>query len=372
MSSPVRVVVGGNSHAAAVQLPALAHIGGNEIVGIAGLDGAKAARTARQWNIGRSSTDWRELLELAPDLVIVSTPVDLHYAMVRDALATGAAVMCEKPFTLDSDQAAELVQRAGAQLALVGHQLRWNPCRRQIRELCRDGFVGDIRHVRADLVLDTPNFAHRPHSWWSEAARGGGVTGALGVHLIDNIQWMFAPIESVSAHFETLVPSRLNAAGVAQAVTSEDHAELRLHLEGGTRATVTVSMALRGVGRWLLEIAGTDGSLRLDREMRLVGGRHGDAPAPIACDTRWFPPEQYGIHGKGPFAALEAIFLRDVIVAVAGGASELPEAASFDDGRRNVRVLEAARASALDGGRWIACAPRNETADEAGRARPTR
>lgn len=355
MSSPVRVVVVGNSHAAAVQLPALAHAGGNEVVGIAGLDAEKAARTAARWNIGHATADWRELLELAPDLVIVSTPVDLHYEMVRAALATGAAVMCEKPFALDSGQAAELAQLADARLAVVGHQLRWNPCRRQIRDLCGDGFVGAVRHVRADLVLDTPSFEGRPHSWWSEAARGGGVTGALGSHMIDNIQWMFGPIESVSARFETLVPTRWDATGAARPVTSEDHAELRLRLAGGTLATVTVSMALRGVGRWLLEIAGTQGSLRLDRERELVGGRHGDDLAPIACDASWFPPEQYGIQGKGPFAALEAIFLRDVVGAVAAGATVLPGAASFDDGLRNVRVLEAARTSASDAGRWVNC-----------------
>ncbi len=198
MAKPVRIALFGNSHAGAVQLPALAHIGGNEVVGIAGHDGQKAAATARSWGIGRSTSDWRELLELDPDLVIVTTPVDLHYEMVRGALNTDAAVLCEKPFTRDVRQAEELTDLARGRLALVDYQMRWNPNRRKMRSLCQEGFVGEVLHVRADLLLDTAGFWERPFSWWSQGSRGGGVLGATGTHLIDNAQWMFGPVEAVT------------------------------------------------------------------------------------------------------------------------------------------------------------------------------
>ena len=92
MANPVRIVLFGNSQAEAVQLPALNHIGGNEVVGIAGYDAEKAAATAENWGIGRSTSNWRELLELDPDLVIVTTPVNLHYEMTRAALDAGHEV----------------------------------------------------------------------------------------------------------------------------------------------------------------------------------------------------------------------------------------------------------------------------------------
>ncbi len=353
MPPPVRIALFGNSHAEGIQLPALAHIGGNEVVGIAGHNADKAASTAARWGIERSTSDWRELLELEPDLVLVSTPVDLHAEMVRGALGTGAAVLCEKPFTLDVRQAEELTELAAGRLALINYQLRWNPVRRQIRSLCQDGSVGQVQHVRADLMLSTTGFEHRPYTWWSQSDRGGGVLGATGTHVVDGILSMFGPIESVSARLETFVKQRKDATGVEHEVSSDDYAELWLRLDSGVRVSITVSLALPGAARWLLEISGTEGALRLDREQRLSGGPNGADPAPIDCDTSWMPPEQYGIQGRGPFAALEVPFLADVVAAVADGRTELEEAATFADGLANVRILEAARQSAGNGGAWV-------------------
>ncbi len=355
MATPVRIALLGNSHAEGVQLPALKHIGGNEVVGIAGRDAEKAAASARRWGIGRSTSDWRELLELDPDLVIIATPVHLHAEMVREALSTGAALLCEKPFTLDVRDAEELAALAEGRLALINYQLRWNPNRRKMRSLCQDGFVGEVLHVRADLLLNTPGFQHRPYTWWSQTSCGGGVLGATGTHLIDNVQWMLGPIEAVSARLETFVKQREDAEGVTQPVTSDDFAELWLRLGSGAQVSLTASLALPGVARWLLEIAGSERTLCLEREQHLTGGPHGDDLAPIVTDVPWRPPEHYGIQGRGPFAALEAPFLEAVVNAVANGRTELEEAATFADGLSNVRILAAARQSARTGGGWIDC-----------------
>ena len=95
---PVRIALFGNSFGARIQLPALAWAGGNRVIGVAGLDLGKARETADAWRIPRATADWRTLLEEAPDLVLVSTPVDLHQEMTLAALESGAAVLCEKPF----------------------------------------------------------------------------------------------------------------------------------------------------------------------------------------------------------------------------------------------------------------------------------
>ena len=224
-----------------------------------------------------------------------------------------------------------------------------------MRSLCREGFVGEVRHVRADLLLDTPSFEERPYSWWSKTSSGGGVLGAIGTHMIDCVQWTLGPIESVCARFETFVTRRRDAHGVEHEVTSEDFAELWLRLESGARVSLAVSLALRGVGRWLFEVAGSEGALRLDREEHLVGGAHGAELTPISSGEPWRQPEHFGIQGRGPFAALEAPFLRAVVEAVAGGQTQVKEAATFADGLTNVRVLEAARRSSREGGSRVGC-----------------
>lgn len=351
MPSPVRVVLLGNSFAEKVQLPALRFAGGNEVVGIAGHDAEKAALTAARWGIARSSGDWRELLELGPDLVIVSTPVDLHAPMVRASLEAGANVLCEKPFALDAAEAsalAELAEQRG-RLALIDHQLRWNPNRRKLRALVREGFLGELYHVRCDLVLDNPAFLERPFSWWFQAERGGGVLGALGSHMIDGVQWMFGEVRAVRARLSTFVGEREASGGARRRVTADDHAELWLELASGAEVSLTVGVATPGASRFLVEACGSTGTLRLDLEDDLVGGSHGEPLEPVELDSPMPSARELGLEAAGPFAALEPLFLADVIGAVTRGDRALEHAATFQDGVACMRVLDAARRSSRTG-----------------------
>jgi predicted dehydrogenase len=51
-------------------------------------------------------TDYREMLSKADiDAVLVCTPDDQHYPMVRAALERELHVVCEKPFTMNAGQA---------------------------------------------------------------------------------------------------------------------------------------------------------------------------------------------------------------------------------------------------------------------------
>jgi len=121
MATQVRIALIGNSHAEAVQLPTLAHIGGNEVIGIAGHNAQKAAASAKRWGIERSTSDWRELLELEPDLVIVATPVDLHFE--REALHTrcsaGGKTRPARPGAPGPDQLPDALESQPPQDALV-------------------------------------------------------------------------------------------------------------------------------------------------------------------------------------------------------------------------------------------------------------
>jgi predicted dehydrogenase len=351
----VRIALLGNSFAEATQLPALKHAGGNEVIGIAGRNLEKAQATAARWGIPKATDDWRELLTLAPDLVIISTPVDLHFAMAKAALESGAAVLCEKPFTLTVAEAKQLARLADGKLALIDHQLRWSPLRRRLRERVRENYVGKVFHVRSDLVIDSPRYLTRPHSWWFEEARGGGTLGALSSHLIDNLIWILGPVASVNAQLSTFIGERENAQGDMQRVTSDDHAELWMRMECGALVSMTTSVVTPGGSRWLVEIAGSEGTMRLDLEDDLIGGKHGEDMHPLADDLKMPDPAEFGMTASGGFAACEPLFLKDVIAAVAAGQTSIPEAATFQDGVACMRVLEAARYSSSTGGGWTSC-----------------
>ena len=78
------------------------------------------------------------------DSVHICTPNFLHYSMVKDALNAGKHVLCEKPLTITSEEAQELVSLAKEKgLAnAVGFNLRFYPMLQQIKVMIESGELG--------------------------------------------------------------------------------------------------------------------------------------------------------------------------------------------------------------------------------------
>jgi predicted dehydrogenase len=79
------------------------------------------------------------------DAVVVSTPTRTHYDVVRQALAAGAHVLCEKPLCIEAAEADALVRLADEtkKLLMVGHVFMFNPGILKLRELVRSGELGE-------------------------------------------------------------------------------------------------------------------------------------------------------------------------------------------------------------------------------------
>ena len=354
MSQPVRVAIVGNSFASAVQLPALRWAGNNEVVGIAGADVDKAKKTADKWSIPFATGTWRELLELDPDLFIITTPVDLHAEMVFAALETPAAILCEKPFALTAEQAAPLVEAAEGRLALIDHQLRWSPWRRKLGELILEGFLGDPWSARLSMIFGSPSRIDAPYSWWYDADRGGGTLGAIVSHMVDGLVLDLGPVDEVRARLCTYRGERVDPYGELRTVTADEHATLWLRMACGAEVSLESNlMAPAGTGSFV-EYVGSEGTLRLVQEEQLAGARHGDELFEIVPDSVPPTPEEMGMPERGAFARMLPLFLRDVLQTVAEGRTELAGAATFGDGFETQRVLDAARRSAQSA-RWETC-----------------
>lgn len=355
MGDPVRIAVLGNGFSERAQLPALRWCGGNEVVAIAGRDAGRARATAQRWGIGLGTGDWREALSTAPDLVLVTTPVHLHREMVLAALDSGAAVLCEKPFALDAAEAAELVDAAEGRAAFIDHELRWSPCRRALRALLREGFLGEPWHGHFALEFGSQRWLEKPWSWWFDASRGGGTLGALGSHMIDLVRWELGEVEAVRAELRTFVPERPDADGVARRVTADEHAWAWLRLACGATVSLHCTMVSPGGRGFRLQYTGSAATVRLDDESQLSAAPHGEDLAPVAVEDDRPTEADLGIDDRTPFARALPLFLRAVLAAVREGRTEVEGAATFADGLAVQRVLDAARASAAGEGGWVNC-----------------
>jgi len=94
--------------------------------------------------------DWRQLVaDPSVDAVVVATPVSTHYAIAREALGNGKHVLVEKPLTVSSAEAAELIEMSRQrQLTLmVGHTFVYQGAVRKIREIVRAGELGEVLYI---------------------------------------------------------------------------------------------------------------------------------------------------------------------------------------------------------------------------------
>ncbi len=129
-----------DAHAAQIQ-----RIRGCEIVAVCDREELMAKQLFERFKVKRYYSDLREMFkEARPEVVHVTTPPQSHFALGRQCLEQGAHVYMEKPFTLNTPEAEELIelaQRKGLQIT-AGHDDQFRPAARRMRALIGAGYLG--------------------------------------------------------------------------------------------------------------------------------------------------------------------------------------------------------------------------------------
>jgi predicted dehydrogenase len=129
-----------DSHAEQLQ-----QIGGCEIVGVCDREELMARQLFERFPIKAFFNDVQQLLEQArPDVVHITTPPQSHFDLAKLCLEHGSHVYLEKPFTVNTGQAIELIRLAelrGLKLT-VGNDPQYTHAAMHFRDLVRKGFLG--------------------------------------------------------------------------------------------------------------------------------------------------------------------------------------------------------------------------------------
>jgi predicted dehydrogenase len=256
----LRVGVVGASFGGVVHAPAFSAQGRFEVVALA--SPTRAADVAKARGIARAFPSTDEMLaNVDLDVVAVASPPFDHRASVLAALARGKHVLCEKPFALDVAEAEELVaaaKSAGTVCALA-HEFRFTSARIAIAQLVRNGHLGPLRAMESTwfgTMLRAS--AERPHSWWFERRRGGGVTGAILSHLVDQCTALAGrPPVRANGYERTANPTRRagdatfvsDVADGAFATVDYGDGLIATIAADGTRAVESSTLAVHGEGR---------------------------------------------------------------------------------------------------------------------------
>ncbi len=263
------------------------------------------------------------LADDAIDAVLLATPHSLHPAQVIAAAAARKQVFCEKPLALRRTDAAAMFRAcrdAGVTLA-VGHNRRFWPSMRALRDIVARGELGTVLHVEGHNSNENSQSIAAGWRLSPQESPGGGLTGA-GLHVLDAFTSMLGPARSVYA--------KLNAREAGPPPL--DTAMVALDFVNGVTGILATVRATPFY--WRVHVFGTKGSAEVLDETTLILRASGNAPEQIglpAIDVLRAELDAFAdaIEGKRPFPVAEAEVLATLSAfeaALRSMVSGLPEA----------------------------------------------
>jgi predicted dehydrogenase len=249
MGDVVRVGVIGTGFGATVVAPAFAAAGDCEVVEVVTpRDDAGVAALCSRSDV---------------DLISVHSPPFLHVRHVREAIEGGHAVLCDKPFGLDAEEAEEMTELAAAAgvVNLLNFERRFDPGRERLRALIADGAIGEPDHFQYSRFIAAPG---RPYSWLCSKELGGGWLAGQGSHLIDCCRWLFGEVVDAVAVFRTTMAERPGPDGQMHDCDADDGFVASLRTATGVTAVIDCSLETPVSTPERTAVYGTTGMLELD------------------------------------------------------------------------------------------------------------
>ncbi len=258
----IKTAVLGAGFMGKVHTEQIRRLGNVDVVALAAVSEEEAARFGRQYGIDRTTADWQSLLaDPEIEAVHICTPNALHFPMAKAALQAGKAVLCEKPLTMSSKEAKELVKLADAKGVpnCVNHNLRYYPVVQHVRQMIAAGELGDILIVQGTYYQDWLLY-DTDYNWRVERAHNGALRamGDIGSHWMDMIQHLTGmKITSLCADLQTFHKSRKKPKGNVETFTgkklspknyteipmdTDDFGDVLLRLGERARGVVTLKM----------------------------------------------------------------------------------------------------------------------------------
>lgn len=338
----------GTGWGARVQAP-LFREAGLEIGGITGHDKAKTKRVAAELGI-EAFDDWRALVSSPRiDVITITTPPSEHLEMATAALDNQKHVISEKPTALNAKEAEQLVaaaRRHPERIAIIDHELRFLPSFLTARQRIKD--LGGLRYIEVRYASPGRGDRTREWNWWSDARRGGGILGAVGSHFVDCVRYLGFEIEETQAMLAAIIAER-KYGNENRTVTSDDLASVHLRLRGGAVGAMTMSAVAAGPDEpSVITLHGELGAMRLIGEELLMSKPREAFVRVAGGDLQKLPGNSPG----GAFGTGTLLLGKALRAALEGDRDALALAATFEDGLAQQRVLDAARRSNDNGGRW--------------------
>jgi predicted dehydrogenase len=352
-----------------------------DLVTISDLNKDFANDVAGRFGFEKVESDWKTILnDDRIHVVSVAVANSLHRELSEQLLAAGKHVLCEKPLapsTSDAKAMVEAAKKAKGVHAATGFAYRRSPAIAAIKKEIENGNLGKPYLFSGRYWCDYSVDASGPMSWRYKGGPGSGALADIGSHLIDLSEFMFGPIKSIlGGTFATYFKERALPLGVAmghdaaelsdkyEPVENEDLATFIAKFENGAVGTISASRATHGYSNGLaFDVQAEKGAASFDLS-RMGEFSYFDSNTPnqtsgtrrvlVSTDHPYidgglamsFPMVGFGTNDQ--FVWQARAFLEQV-----AGMHELPPVATFEEGLRNLVILDAVSESAASGGKEI-------------------
>lgn len=145
--------------------------------------------------------DYSDLIdESSPDAILVCTPPNLHYPIIKKAAEKGIHVFVEKPFTTKLAEASELSSTySGNRLVnQVGYVNRFNDVFGKMKELIENGVIGNIIRFKSEMFSCTVSKPDEGSGWRNSRESGGGAVFEMASHAIDLVNFLVGKPDRVT------------------------------------------------------------------------------------------------------------------------------------------------------------------------------
>lgn len=297
---------------------------------------SRATEFAKEWDIPHATDDLAAAIQHPDtDIVVIGIPNFLHRKAIELAVAAGKAILCTKPLAMNGAEALELLKMVEEAGLFHGYleDLCYPPKTLKALDSVQKGAIGQVIWTRA-------REAHPgPHSdwFWDPKQSGGGAIIDMGCHCIEigrnYIGKNVRPVE-VMCWADTLV----------KPIKAEDNAIALVKYETGAISQVEVSWTFRGGMELKDEVAGTEGTIRIDHwlrtgfEMFSAGGTGAYVAEKAESESGWLFPVGDEAHALG----YKNMFM-DMLNAIDEGRAPME---TFYDGYVVNAIMDACYASA--------------------------
>jgi predicted dehydrogenase len=340
-------------------VPALKHLPEAQLAAVCTAHADTAQAAADRFGVARAFSDVKVMCaDPQVEAALVAVRVPAHFELSKAAIEAGKPVYCEWPLGKDTREAEELAALARKKnvQTMVGLQRRCSPAFMYLRELVKDGYVGQVLSVHMIHMGDGVLTRTADRTWQRDVTLGANTLTITFGHAMDALCMAAGELTEVSAVVSTQVPQWFESDTKRHVdVTSPDNVLLAGRLEGGAVVSVHLGVNPYHGSGFRLEIYGREGTLMMigggeagqETQRRIVGGHKEDKTLqdlPVPDRFKWVPVETQAAGAGYDVGQMWVQFAK----AIRGqGRVE----ADFDHAVRRHRMLDAIRKASESGQR---------------------